>query len=135
MYRTNPEFDLRQRTKRFALEVITLFGKLPASPEAHVIGKQLLRSGTSVGANYREAFRARSSAECIAKLGICVQEAEETLYWLELLLEANLIKEQQIRSLLDEVDQLIAIFVSSIKRQKAKIGEDNLVYDVNLDES
>lgn len=88
---TNPDNDLRDRTKRFALHIIRMFTALPKTVEAQVIGKQVIRSGTSVGANYREAYRGRSRAEFIAKAGDCLKELEETAYWLELLVEAALL--------------------------------------------
>jgi len=112
--------DLRVRTKRFAIRVIKLYGSLPKRTEAQVIGKQLLRSGTSVGANYREACRARSDAEFIAKLGIVLQELDETAYWLELLEEAEIIKPALLIDLHDETNQLIAIFTTISKNRKAK---------------
>ena len=84
--------DLKQRTKEFAIRIIRLYSKLPNSSEAQVIGKQLLRSGTSVGAHYREATRARSTAEFVSKLGGGHQELEETSYWLELLSETEIVK-------------------------------------------
>lgn len=84
-----PQNDLRDRTKRFALQIIRSLPTLPKTMEARIIGKQLLRSGTSVGANYREAFRGRSRAEFIAKCGDCLRELEETGYWLELLLDGE----------------------------------------------
>jgi four helix bundle protein len=111
---------LRERTKLYALRVIRLYGSLPNHIVAQVIGKQLLRSGTSVGANYREGYRARSHAEMIAKFGICIQELDETAYWMELLIEANISSESALGSLLDETDQLIAIFTSSVKRISGK---------------
>src|SRR5437762_5939106 len=83
--------DLRVRTKQFALRVIRLFSALPKRSEADVIGRQVLRSGTSVGANFREAYRARSDAEFISKLGDCLKELEESAYWLELLVDANVV--------------------------------------------
>jgi four helix bundle protein len=110
--------DLRERTKQFALRIIQLYGALPGNVEAQVIGKQLLRSGTSIGANYREAYRARSDAEYIAKLGLCLQELEETMYWLELLIAAEIIPSTLLTSLQDETNQLIAIFITTIKRKK-----------------
>jgi four helix bundle protein len=85
--------DLRDRTKRFALHVIKMFTALPKSIEAQAIGKQVLRSGTSIGANYREAYRSRSRAEFIAKAGDCLKELEETAYWLELLTEGRIVEE------------------------------------------
>ena len=83
------EHDLRQRTKKFALSVRRMFSTLPKTTEARSLGKQVLRSGTSVGANYREAYRARSRAEFISKCGDSLRELEETLYWLELLVDAG----------------------------------------------
>jgi four helix bundle protein len=87
------QVDLRDRTKRFALRVIRLFGALPKTVEAQVIGRQVLKSGTSVGAHYREAHRARSTAEFISKLEGGLQELDETAYWLELLAESGIIVE------------------------------------------
>src|ERR1044072_218337 len=85
------EKDLAARTKSFALQIIRLFSELPKTTEAQVIGKQVLRSGTSVGANYREAYRGRSKAEFVSKCGDCLREIEETAYWLDLLVEADLV--------------------------------------------
>ena len=93
---------------------------LPKHPQVQVIGKQLLRSGTSVGANYREGFRARSPQEFISKLGICLQELEETVYWIELLEEGKLVPAEKLADIKKEADELIAIFVSSVKTMKAK---------------
>ncbi len=112
--------DLRQRTKGFALRIIKLFSALPKSTEAQVLGKQVLRSGTSIGANYREAYRARSGPEFVAKLGDCLKELEETIYWLELLTEAGLVPAPKLASLQDEAEQLTAIFVAIIKKKRAK---------------
>jgi len=91
---------------------------LPKSTEAQVLGKQVLRSGTSVGAHYREAHRARSTAEFISKLEGGLQELEETAYWLELLVEAGLVPETRMGSLLEEADQLTAILVTCVKNAK-----------------
>ncbi len=123
--------DLRQRTRYYAVSIIRIFTDLPRSTEAQIIGKQMLRSGTSVGANYREAYRARSGAECIAKMGICLQELEETLYWLELLIDTEIRSAQQVDHLFDETNQLIAIFISSIKRRKSNLHEEVETYDMN----
>jgi four helix bundle protein len=112
--------DLRVRTKRFALRILRLYAALPKNTAAQVLGKQLLRSGTSIGANYREAYRARSKAEFIAKIGICLGEAEETAYWLELLVESKIVPETKMIELMDESDQLIAIFVSILNKAKRK---------------
>ena len=85
----DPGKDLRQRTKNFALRIVRMFSALPKTTEVQILGKQVLRSGTSVGANYREAFRARSKPEFISKCGDCLKEVEETAYWLELLVDAE----------------------------------------------
>ncbi len=111
---------LKLRTKAYALRIIKLYSSLPHSAEAQVIGKQLLRSGTAVGANYREGTRARSSAEMLAKFGICIQELEESAYWMELLVDAGIVAEPMLASLLDETSQLIAIFTTSIKSISSK---------------
>lgn len=112
--------DLRARTRTFALRVIKLFSSLPKTTEAQVLGKQLLRSGTSVGANYREAYRSRSDAEFISKLGDCLKELDESSYWMELLIEAEIVKEERLTNLLDENNQLIAIFTTIAKKVKAR---------------
>ena len=110
--------DLRDRTKRFALQIIRLFSILPKTTEAQVLAKQLLRSGTSVGANYREAFRGRSKAEFIAKCGDSLRELEETAYWLELLVEASIVPTDKLSAVRQECDELIAIFVTIVKRSR-----------------
>jgi four helix bundle protein len=110
--------DLRDRTKRFALRIIRIPSILPKTMESRVIGKQLLRSSTSVGANYREAFRGRSRAEFIAKCGDCLRELEETAYWLELLLEANVASSDMLSGVYRECTELIAIFVTIIKHSR-----------------
>ncbi len=112
--------DLRVRTKQFALRVIRLFSALPKRAEADVIGKQVLRSGTSVGANFREAYRARSDAEFVCKLGDCLKELEETSYWLELLTEAEIVPAERLGALHDECHQLIAILTTIAKKVKAQ---------------
>lgn len=106
--------DLKDRTKQFALRVMRLYRALPRREEARVIGRQLLRSGTSVGANYRAACRARSKAEFVAKLGIVLEEADETVFWLELLQESELVSAQKLSPLVQEARELTAIFVTSI---------------------
>ena len=115
---TKAENDLRDRTKRFALQIIRMFTALPKTVEAQVIGKQVLRSGTSVGANYREAYRSRSRAEFIAKAGDCLKELEETAYWLELLVEGGIVEEKRLADLQKECNELTAIFVTIINRSK-----------------
>lgn len=110
--------DLGRRTKRFALRVIRLYGALPHRAEAQVIGRQVLRSGTSVGAQYREAKRARSVAEFVSKMCSSQQELEETMYWLELLVESGLVPNGQLEPLLDESNQLMAIYATIIRNAK-----------------
>ena len=95
-----------------------MFATLPKTTEARVLGKQVLRSGTSIGANYREAFRGRSRPEFIAKCGDCLREIEETSYWLELLVDANIVPADKLAPLRQECDELTAIFVTIIKRSK-----------------
>jgi len=111
---SQPE-ELRQRTKQFALRVIRLFRSLPKSDEARILGKQLLRSGTSVAANYRALCRARSKAEFIAKMGTVIEEADETVLWLELQVEGGIILQPRMQNLLAEANELVAIFVASRK--------------------
>ncbi len=105
--------ELRNRTKRFALRIIRLFRHLPRTTEAQVLGKQLLRSGTSVGANYRAAGRARSKAEFISKMGIVVEEADETVFWIECLIDSGIVKSDLLTDLLAEANELLAIFAAS----------------------
>jgi four helix bundle protein len=114
----NEEHDLRDRTKGFALQIIRMFVAIPKTTEAQVLGKQLLRSGTSVGANYREAYRGRSKAEFISKCGDSLRELEETAYWLELLIDAKIIPTEKLSALRQECDELIAIFVTILRRSK-----------------
>jgi four helix bundle protein len=111
--------DLRVRTKQFALRVIRMCSALPRSPATDVIGRQVLKSGTSVGANFREAHRARSDAEFISKLGDCLKELDETCYWLELLIDAELLAVDRLTPLLDECNQLIAIMTTIAKKVKS----------------
>jgi len=108
------EIELRARTKNFALRIIRLYVSLPKTTEAQVIGKQLLRSGTSVGAHYREAQRAKSTADFISKLEGALQELDETAYWLELLGEAKIVPTDRLAPLVQETDELIAIFVTIV---------------------
>src|SRR5438094_10339444 len=117
MASTTPE-QLRDRTKEFALRIVRLFRALPRSSEAQVIGKQLLRSGTSVGANYRAVCRARSKAEFIARIGIVAEEADESVFWLELLEETKILNAKQLEEILKEARELAAIFSASQKTAK-----------------
>lgn len=112
------ENDRKDRTKQFALRIIRQFGSLPKSTEAQVLGKQLLRSGTSVGANYREAHRGRSKAEFIAKCGHSLRELEESAYWLELLVDGEVVPAAKLQPLRAECDELSAIFVTIIKKAR-----------------
>ena len=112
--------DLKLRTKRFALRVIRVYTALPKRTEAQVIGKQLLRSGTSIGAHYREAMRARSDAEFISKIEGGLQELEESAYWMELLVESDIFPEERLSELVGEVNELTAILVTCVKNAKAK---------------
>jgi four helix bundle protein len=113
--------DLKSRTRNFALRVVRLYSALPKQTESQVIGKQLLRAGTSVGAHYREGLRARSKSEYAAKLNAGLMELEETLYWLELLEGSGIISGRRLAPLKTEVGELSAIFVTLIK-QARKIG-------------
>ena len=118
MQTNRPFRELSKRTKEFALRIIKLYAALPRTSEAQVIGRQILRSGTSVGANYREALRARSKPEYAAKLNIGLQELEETLYWLELLEEGRISIGAETKSLQAETGELSAIFVTLIKKAR-----------------
>ena len=112
--------DLRERTKQFALRIVRLFSSLPTFVAAQVMGRQVLRSGTSVGAHYREAQCARSKAEFISKIEGGLQEAEETGYWLELLAESNIVVPRRLSDLRRETDELIAIFASVARNAKKR---------------
>ena len=113
--------DLRKRTTRFALRIIKLYESLPRSGSANVLGHQLLRSGTSIGANFREAHRARSNAEFVSKLGDSLKELEETAYWLELLVESGAVAQKRLEPLIDETSQLTAIFTSIAKKIRSRL--------------
>jgi four helix bundle protein len=109
----------QQRTKMRAIRVIRLFDGLPKTRSADVIGRQLLRSATSVGANYRAACRARSKAEFCAKLGIVEEEADESIYWLELLIDAKLVPAVRLQDLLRETNEIVAMVVASIRTARS----------------
>ncbi len=106
--------NLKERTKEFALRIIEFVETLPRGRTTDVIGGQLLRAGTSVGANYRSSCRARSPADFIAKMGVVEEEADESLYWMELLIEAGIVKPENLEALMKEGDELLAITVASI---------------------
>jgi four helix bundle protein len=121
--------DLRTRTRAFALRVVRL-STLPKTTEAQVLGKQVLRSGTSVGAHYREAHRARSTAEFISNFESGLQELDETCYWLELLVESGIVpREERLAVLIDEADQLAAILVTCVKNAKQRKDEGTRIKD------
>src|SRR2546427_12553288 len=112
--RVTPPRDLRERTKAFALDIVRLVQRLPRDRAAAVIGRQLLRAGTSVAATYRSARRARSRKEFLAKMGIVEEESDESSFWLELLFEAGLVTSGRVSELRDEAEQLVAITIASI---------------------
>ncbi len=109
---TLPE-QMKDRAKKFAIRIVRLFRKIPKTDEARIVGKQVLRAGTSVAANYRAVCRARSKAEFIAKMGTVVEEADETVFWLELLVETGIVSRGRMESLLAEANELLAIFAAS----------------------
>ena len=124
---TQPE-RLKARTKQFAIRIVRVFKSLPKNDEARIIGKQLLRAGTSVAANYRAVCRSRSKAEFISRMSVVVEEADETAFWLELLIETSIIPEVRLRDLLSEANELLAIFAASVwtARQKRKSQSVNV---------
>src|ERR1041385_4754981 len=103
----------KRRTMQFALRILSLCRTLPRTDEGRIIGKQLLRSGTSVGANYRAVIRARSRPEFISKLGIVVEEIDETVFWLELLVDSGIVAEKRMKDLLAEANELLAMFAAA----------------------
>ncbi len=111
--------EVKRRARDFAIRVVRLVEALPKTRSADIIGKQLLRSGTSVGANYRASCRARSQADFIAKMGIVEEEADEKIYWIELLVDSGLMKRARVAGLLYEADQIVALVVSSIKTARS----------------
>jgi four helix bundle protein len=115
---TQPE-QLRERTKQFAIRIVRLFRSLPKNDEARIIGKQVLRAGTSVAANYRAVCRARSRAEFVSKIGVAVEEADETVFWLELLVETGIVAKAQMEKLLVEANELLAILAASQRTARA----------------
>lgn len=105
--------ELRKRTKQFAVRIVKLYRALPRAKDAQVLGGQVLRSGTSVAANYRAACRARSKAEFVSKIGVVVEEADETVFWLELLVETGIVTPARMTALMAEANELLAIFCAS----------------------
>jgi four helix bundle protein len=124
------ERELIERTKQFALRVIKLVTALPRTIEGRSIAGQLMRSGTSVAANYRAACRARSKPEFISKLGTVEEEADESAFWLELIIDAGLMNESKIRPLLNEASEIIAIMASS-KKTAARSGSQSQIANRN----
>lgn len=118
---------IKQRTKTFAIRVIRLVDSLPQTVSAQVIAKQIVRSSTAVAANYRASCRARSQAEFIAKLGIVEEEADESLFWLELLVESGIVKKEKLELLMTEANELTSIIVSSIKTAKHRLEQKTRV--------
>lgn len=110
--------DLGERTTEYALRIVKMFTALPKTDVARTLGRQVLRSGTSIGANYREARRSRSNAEFIAKIGDCLKETDESDYWLELLVKSEVVPETRLADLRDETDQLLAILTTISKNAK-----------------
>jgi four helix bundle protein len=119
------EKDLKIRTKSYSLRIIRMYTQLPKNAESQVMGKQVLRSGTSVGANYREAYRSRSDAEFVAKIGDCLKELDETEYWLELLVESGVVSSEKMADLQDETNQLLAIFTTISKNTKQRMKAES----------
>lgn len=117
---SQPE-ELRQRTKAFALRIVRLFQALPRTDVARTLGRQVLRSGTSVAANYRAVCRARSRAEFISKMGIVLEEADETVFWLEMLIKTGVVPKAKLTDLLDEADELVRVFAASGRTAKGVI--------------
>jgi four helix bundle protein len=123
----NPDLanELRRRTKRFALQVMDLCGTLPHAPQARVIANQVLRSATSVGANYRAACRSRSRAEFASRLAVVIEEADETVYWLELLAEGGLVTSSSVQELISEAEQFVRMFSSARQTTQAQRRNQN----------
>lgn len=112
--------DLKLRTKNYALRIIRLYCALPKTTEAQVLGKQVLRSGTSIGAHYRESQRAKSNADFINKIQTALQELDETIYWLDLIVESKIFTDEKVQPLIVESDELLAIFTTIVKKLKDK---------------
>jgi four helix bundle protein len=117
---------LKLRTENFALRVLRLYRSLPKSQEARILGTQLLRSSTSIGANYRAACRGRSRAEFIAKIGIVLEEADEAVFWLELFQEGNIFPAEKLCDLVREANELVAIFVTSLRTARGSPLQSDL---------
>lgn len=114
--------ELKGRTKQFGLRVIKVVDSLPNTRTANMIGNQLLRSATSVGANYRSACRGRSKADFISKLGIAIEEADESIYWIELLIEAGIVSKESMSPLMQEANEIVSILTASAKTARSNNG-------------
>ncbi|HZH85516.1 MAG TPA: four helix bundle protein [Phototrophicaceae bacterium] len=125
--------ELKERTRRFALEIIRLTTSLSNTQQANVISRQIVRSGTSVGANYRAACRARSKADFVLKIGVVEEEADETQYWLELLLAARIGDTKPIEALLAEANELVAIFTATGRTAKLRNKPPDSIRDWKSD--
>ena len=112
--------QLKKRTKEFAKQIIRICRQLPETREGRLIGNQLFRSGTSVGSNYRSCCRARSKADFVAKAGLVLEETDETLYWLELLLEVDVMEKKSLEPAIKEANELVAIFVATLNKAKER---------------
>lgn len=117
------EQQFKERTRNVALRIIRLVDALPTSRAAEVIGRQLLRCGTSIGANYRAACRGKSAADMVAKLAIVEEEADEAIYWTELLIDARLVAKNRLASLIDELNQIVAMIVASQRTLRRGIAK------------
>ena len=116
---SRPE-ELRERTKKFAIRIVTMFRSLPKTEEARVLGRQVLRSGTSVAANYRAVCRSRSRRDFISKLAVVTEETDETIFWLELLVETGIVPKPKMENLLAEAEELVKIFGTSVRTARSK---------------
>ena len=121
------EKEFKNRTKQVALRVIRVVESLPNSTSAQIIGKQVLRSATSIGANHRAACRGKSTADVIHKLAIVEEEDDESLYWLELLVESNIVPESKLSALMNEISEIVAMIVSSIKTLRSKKDDQSKI--------
>lgn len=115
--------DLRSRTVEFALRIIKLYTSLPKTTEAQVLGKQVLRSGTSIGAHYREGHRAKSDADIVHKFETALQELDETDFWLELFIKSEIVPAKKLESLIKETNELIAIFTTIVTKIKKRMNK------------
>ena len=122
--------ELKHRTKAFSIRIVRFVNTMPKDGVARILGNQLLRAGTSVGANYRAACRARSRAEFISRIGVVEEEADETLYWLEIITEASVVKSEGVSRLTAEADELVAIFTATGRSTKASGRSPNPKSDI-----